>query len=123
MKERKLMKFKEFDGFTINLFIDEDNEWLAHFVELPQVSAFGVTPEKALKELKIAWEGVKESYRKHHQSIPLAPSRKRYSGQFNVRIDKRVHRALAIEAYLAGVSLNALVAQKLVQSAHLLEGY
>lgn len=33
-----------------------------------------------------------------------------------MRIDKRIHKALAIEAARAGVSLNALVAQKL-QSA------
>ena len=33
-----------------------------------------------------------------------------------MRIDKRDHRALAIEAALAGISLNALVAQKLHQS-------
>jgi len=33
-----------------------------------------------------------------------------------VRIDKRDHRALAIEAAKVGLSLNALVAQKLHQS-------
>ena len=36
-------------------------------------------------------------------------------GQFNVRIDKRVHRALAMEAARVGLSLNALVAQKLAK--------
>jgi predicted HicB family RNase H-like nuclease len=46
----------------------------------------------------------------------MAPSKKVYSGQFNVRIDKRDHRALAIEAIKAGMSLNALVAQKLHQA-------
>ncbi|TAM25884.1 MAG: toxin-antitoxin system HicB family antitoxin [Candidimonas sp.] len=40
-----------------------------------------------------------------------------YSGSFNVRIDRRVHRALAIEAAQAGVSLNALVAQCLVRQS------
>ena len=103
------------DGFTVILTLDEDNEWLAHFIELEGVSAFGETPELALEELKIAWEGVKESYRKHNQPIPVAPANKNYSGQFNVRIDKRVHRALAMEAAQAGISLNALVAQKLAQ--------
>ena len=79
---------------------------------------FGVRryPEQALKELAIAWEGVKESYCKHGEAIPVAPARREYSGQFNVRIDKRLHRALAIEAARAGVSLNALVAQKLAKS-------
>ena len=40
-----------------------------------------------------------------------------YNRPFNVRIDKRVHRALAVEAAQAGISLNALVAQKLAKGA------
>lgn len=59
---------------------------------------------------------MKESYISHNQSIPLAPSRKEYSGQFNVRVDKRVHRALVLEALRATISLNALVSQKLTLS-------
>jgi predicted HicB family RNase H-like nuclease len=103
----------EFDGFSIELFRDNDGDWLAHFEELPSVSAFGNSPEKALHELKEAWEVMKESYLSHNDPIPIAPSKKEYSGQFNIRIDKRVHRDLAVEAAKAGVSLNALVAQKL----------
>lgn len=34
-----------FDGFTVNLFLDEDGDYLAHFVEVPNVSAFSNTPE------------------------------------------------------------------------------
>jgi predicted HicB family RNase H-like nuclease len=105
-----------FDGFSVYLAQDDDNDFLAHFVELPNVSAFGETTEKALHELETAWEAMKESYRKHDQPIPVAPMRKEYSGQFNVRIDKRVHRELAVEAANAGITLNALVAQKLAQS-------
>jgi len=105
----------EFDRFTVNLYLDEDGDWLAHFVEMPNVSAFSDTAEGALNELSIAWEGVKDSYRKHGEDIPVAPSRREYSGQFNVRIDKRVHRALAMEAARVGLSLNVLVAQKLAK--------
>ncbi|MCF8131123.1 MAG: type II toxin-antitoxin system HicB family antitoxin [Deltaproteobacteria bacterium] len=108
-----MKKFDPFDGYTLNVFLDDDGDYLAHFVELPTVSAFGESPEEALKELQIAWEGVKESYRNHGEAIPVAPSRKEYSGQFNIRIDRRIHRALAIEAARAGVSLNAIVSQKL----------
>ncbi|OGT44419.1 MAG: DNA repair protein [Gammaproteobacteria bacterium RIFCSPHIGHO2_12_FULL_37_34] len=106
----------EFDGFSIHLLQDEDNDFVAHFVELPNVSASGSTAEEVLSELKEAWEAIKESYRKHNEAIPVAPARKEYSGQFNVRIDKRDHRALAIEAAQAGLSLNALIAQKLHQA-------
>jgi len=110
-----MKRFDPFDGYTINVFLDDDGEYLAHFVELPNVSAFGESPEDALRELQTAWEGVKESYRKHGEPVPVAPARKEYSGQFNVRIDRRVHRALAIEAAKAGVSLNAIVSQKLAR--------
>lgn len=106
----------EFDGFSIYLGSDEEGEFIAHFVELPNVSAFGSTAEEALAELKVAWGAMKESYRKRKEAVPVAPGRKEYSGQFNVRIDKRDHRALAIEAAIAGLSLNALVAQKLHQA-------
>lgn len=103
----------EFDGFSIELFRDDDGDWLAHFEELPNASAFGSSPEEALEELKAAWEAMKESYVSHNEPIPVAPAKKEYSGQFNVRIDRRIHRALAVEAAQAGISLNALVAQKL----------
>ena len=107
----------DFDGFTVSLFLDEDGEWLAHFVELPVVSAFADSPDAAVRELKEAWEGVKDSYREAGEAVPVAPANRNYSGQFNVRIDKRVHRALAVEAAQAGISLNALVAQKLAKGA------
>ena len=107
----------KFDGFSVNLIEEDNGDWLAHFIELPNVSAFGDTPEEALHELESAWEAMKESYKKHGEEIPVSPLRKEYNGQFNVRIDKRIHRALAIEAARAGISLNALVAQKLAQQA------
>lgn len=111
------MTQQDFDGFTVNVFLDDEGEWLAHFVELPNVSAFADTPDEAVNALRTAWELVKESYEEAGESIPVAPANKNYSGQFNVRIDKRIHRALAVEAAQAGISLNALVAQKLAKDA------
>jgi predicted HicB family RNase H-like nuclease len=105
-----------FDGYAVEMFLDDDGDYLAHFAEMPNVSAFGRTPEKALAELATAWELVKESYEEEKLPLPIAPSRREYKGVFNVRIDRRVHRALAIEAERAGLSLNALVAQKLARS-------
>ncbi|MFB3788841.1 MAG: type II toxin-antitoxin system HicB family antitoxin [bacterium] len=113
MKKKVIYPKPDFDGFTAGLLLDEDGDWLAYLLELPNVSAFADTPEEALRELETAWQGVKESYQKHCEPVPLAPANKNYSGQFNVRIDKRIHRALAMEAAQAGISLNALVAQKL----------
>ena len=106
----------DFDGFTVDVFLDEDGDYLAHLVELPNVSAFANTAVKAIEELKVAWEGMKECYKEDGEPVPVAPSRKQYSGTFNIRIDKHLHRALAIEAAKVGVSLNALVTQKLATS-------
>ena len=73
-------------------------------------------------ELKVAWKSFKESCEKHGDPIPSSPTKKEYSGQFNVRIDRRIHRELAIEAARAGLSLNALVAQKLAGTTQMVLG-
>ena len=102
-----------FDGFTVKVFFDEDGDYLAYFVEKPNISAFSDTPEKALTELAVAWKGVKESYHKHHEPIPKASSLNEDKDPFNVPIDKQIFHALTDEAAKAGMSLYALIAQKL----------
>ena len=57
-------KQDRFDGYTINVYLDDDGDWLAHFVELPEVSAFALTPEDALDELAQAWSGVRQSHKR-----------------------------------------------------------
>ena len=108
-----------FDGFTVNLFFDEDGDYLAHFVEMPNVSAFSDTPERALRELAVAWKCVKESYDKHHETIPRTPSRDGYEGPFNVPVEEKLYRTLTDEAKKAGISLYALVKQKLSKATML----
>ncbi len=103
----------DFDGFMVNVFFDEDGDYLAHLVELPNVSAFGPTPAKALKELKTAWELMKECYQMDGEPIPKAPSRNGYEGPFNVPVDAQLYHTLADEAAKTGMSLYALVGQKL----------
>ena len=107
------MRKDVFDGFNVNVFLDEDGDYLAHFVEMPNVSAFSDTPEGALRELAIAWKGVKESYEKHHEPIPKAPAWYENKAPFKVAIDAQLYHALTDEAAKTGVSLYALVAQKL----------
>lgn len=61
----------DFDGFTVNLYVDEQGEWLAYFLEMPNISAFSETPQQALEELKVAWELVKQDYRDKGIDIPI----------------------------------------------------
>ena len=56
---------------------------------------------------------MKECYRADGASIPKAPSREGYEGPVNVPVDAQLYHALATEATEAGMSLYALVAQKL----------
>jgi predicted RNase H-like HicB family nuclease len=63
----------KFDGFSVTIIEEDDGDWLAHFVELPHISAAGDAPEEALHELEAAWELLKESYREDAQEIPIAP--------------------------------------------------
>jgi len=104
-----------FDGFAVKVFLDEDGDYLAHFVEMPNVSAFANTPEDALRELAVAWQGVKESYRKHNEPIPQAPLPKADENSLDIPVDAQLYHALSDEAAKSGISLYALVAQKLAK--------
>lgn len=71
----------DFDGFVINLYVDEQGDWLAHFQELPNISAFGDSPQEALEELKVTWEMVKEDYQEKQQEIPISINKQRSLSQ------------------------------------------
>ena len=81
----------DFDGFAVNIFLDEDGDYLAHLVELPNVSAFADTREEALKEVAEAWQCVKESYLQDRKPIPQAPSREEYEGPYNFPVEAQLH--------------------------------
>ena len=68
------MKDECLDGFTINLYFDGEH-WLAHFVEMPEISAYALSPENALKELQCAWDMVKADYVESGETVPVAPQR------------------------------------------------
>jgi predicted RNase H-like HicB family nuclease len=58
---------------------DEKEEWLAYFQEMPNISAFGDTPQEALEQLKTACELTKEYYLSQGKSIPISPTREKIS--------------------------------------------
>ena len=109
----------DFDGFMVNVFFDEDGDYLAHLVEFSNVSAFGATPAKALEVLKTAWELMKECYQMDGEPIPEAPSRNGYEGPFNLSVDAQLYNALAGEAAKMEISLYTLVMQKMLKTTAL----
>lgn len=63
-----------FDSYAVNIYLDEDEDYTAHFTEMPNVSASGSTPEEAIHELEQAWQLMKEDYQASGKAIPVAPS-------------------------------------------------
>ncbi|MCX7108804.1 MAG: type II toxin-antitoxin system HicB family antitoxin [Proteobacteria bacterium] len=59
----------------MKLYFDGEH-WLAHYVEMPEISAFSDTPEAAVRELQTVWEMVKADYIESGETVPVAPRMK-----------------------------------------------
>ena len=59
--------------YHINLFFsEEDGGYIADVPDLKSCSAFGATPEEALREVLVAKESWLASARKHKKPVPKA---------------------------------------------------
>lgn len=99
--------------YEIHLFYsEEDGGFIATVHELPGCSAFGKTPQAALKEVETAARLWLQAARKEKREIPEPIMKKRYSGRFALRMPKELHRELEREAREQGVSLNQWILYK-----------
>lgn len=98
----------------------EDEGYIATIAELPGVSAFGKTPEKAVSEVKVAAELCIETLKEEGKAPPLPSYLPDYSGQLRLRMPKTLHQRLSELAEEEGVSLNSqilsFVSEKLGES-------
>lgn len=85
---------------------DEDQVFIANVPELSGLSAFGDTPEVAIKELETAKKLYIESMIADGESVPEPVVLKPLSGQLRLRLPKSLHASLAQVAQTEGVSLN-----------------
>jgi predicted RNase H-like HicB family nuclease len=104
---------RRYDGFSVKLFLDAQNDWVAFLEEMPNISAFGDTPALALDELQIAWNLMKEVYEEEGIAIPKPLMN--YETMTKVAVDSNIHRSLLQEANEQHTSLALLVSQKLSQ--------
>lgn len=88
---------------------DEDEEFMATCPEFPGLSAFGETPEEALREAQIALDGMIDVYRDKGIALPHPRKEEPYSRQFRVRIPKSLHRQAVEMAEAENISLNSLM--------------
>jgi antitoxin HicB len=89
---------------------DLEGGFRAEAPDLPNCVTGGETPEEATAMLRDAMYGWLLVAVEEGQSIPEpAPDLDRYSGKFNLRVPKHLHRDLVGLAERDGVSLNTLV--------------
>lgn len=108
------------DVYEIKIFYSkEDKGWIAIIPELLGCSAFGESPEKAIKELKIAEQLWLDTARKEKRHIPKPLLEKQKTGKFLLRIPKELHQKLAYAAKEQGVSLNQFMLYIMSHYTHL----
>jgi len=95
------------------MWSDADAAFVSTCPEFPGVSAFGDSPEEAVRELEVPVRLAIESCLEEGWALPEPLRRSEFSGQFRLRLPRSLHERLAIRAELEGVSLNALVAHLL----------
>lgn len=93
--------------YTIELMQEEDNSWFVQIKELPGCISVGETPDDAIHMIRDAQRAWIKVALEDQIAIP-EPRAGEYSGKFNLRVPKSLHRRLATMAEEEGVSLNTL---------------
>ena len=102
------------DRYTYRVFwSDEDEEYVALCAEFGLLSHLDETPEKALSGIRDLVSHAVQLNREEGIPVPEPLSTRRYSGTITLRIPPETHRALAMDAAEAGVSMNRLATERL----------
>jgi antitoxin HicB len=99
--------------YEIDLVPNEHGGYYARIPDFPTIFTGGQTPDEAMKNALGAIELMIEE--QQDRGLPVPNPLVSYSGQFNVRIPRALHRELVRRAEIQGVSLNALVSFLLAQ--------
>jgi antitoxin HicB len=100
-------------NYRVALQYDPDGYWIAEHPELPGCKADGQSAQEALSSLDVSRELWIESALATGLEVPEPQEAPQYSGRFVLRIPKSLHRDLAKEAEVEGVSLNSHVSNVL----------
>ena len=107
-KRKTLEYFLELQ-YPFNVIADPDGGYVIEFTDLPGC----ITQAETLEEIPVMSEDARtgwiETEYERGASIPLPSQPIEYSGKFNVRLPRSLHRALAASARVEVVSLNQYV--------------
>ena len=102
------------DKYTYRvIWWEEDGEYVGLCAEFPLLSHLDETPEKAFAGIRDVVAFAVEILQEDGDPIPEPLSTKHFSGTITVRVPPDTHRALAMDAAEAGVSMNRLASERL----------
>ena len=91
----------------------EDEEFVGLCAEFPSLSWLSTSQEEAFSGIRELVSDCVDDMQSNNERVPEPIADRSYSGKFMVRVPPETHRALAVEAAEAGVSLNRLVSARL----------
>ena len=107
---------KTTDRYTYRvIWSEEDEMYIGLCAEFGLLSHLDDTPEKAFAGIRQVVADVVDILQEDGDPIPEPISTRHYSGTLTVRVPPETHRALAMDAAEAGVSMNRLVSARLAK--------
>lgn len=91
---------------TVKYRPEQGGYYVAGYVELPDLTMTGNTPEEAVRELLVEQPEWFETCLKLGVKIPLPADTQKYSGKIVLRMPPSMHKSLVHLAESEGVSLN-----------------
>ncbi len=102
---------------TVQYQDEQSGYYVAGYLELPDLTMTGSTPEEAIRELLLEAPEWFELNIKSGYKIPLPSRPSKYSGRINFRMPKQLHAKVAAIAQKEGVSLNQYLLSAVAQAA------
>ncbi len=102
------------DRYTYRVtWSEEDEMYIGLCAEFSPLSHLADTPEEAFTGIRDLVAFCVDDLRKEGAPIPEPLSVRSYSGVITLRVPPETHRALAMDAAEAGVSINRLATERL----------
>lgn len=109
------MSTMTYKGYAARIeFSDEDECFVGHIAGIRDVVGFH---GESVRTLRKAFQEAVDDYLATCEKLGRSPQ-KPYSGKFNLRISPETHARVAMQAEVAGKSLNQWVAEALDEAAH-----